>query len=343
MAVRIQATGNPAYRGTTEMLVAIGAGKRVWRDDWETFPKAKRWGKARWSGKFREVPGKLDLPLRWKKPRTIFVNSMSDLFGEGVSFEFIAAVFAVMAATAKDAKGRPWHRYQILTKRPDRIRAFFAWLVRDAKAYDSWPLENVMLGVSAENQATWDERVPTVRGLKEAGHAARIFVSVEPMLERIDPRNELALLDMVIIGCESRGKALGRPTRIEWVQSLVQAVLAAKTVCKRCGGLGGWSPGDPPQYQECHDCLGAGRAGPALFVKQWPVCQDCYGEGQISHAWDDVCTRCGGSYPDVMNTDGTTTTTRKKGTGQDGKLHKTPKVWIPGHVAQSWTQQPVGW
>lgn len=75
----------------------------------------------RWTGPVRLVPEVLDLPLRWKKPRRIFVNSMSDLFHEDVPMEFIAAVFGIMAA-------RPDHIFQILTKRPERMRGWFSWL-----------------------------------------------------------------------------------------------------------------------------------------------------------------------------------------------------------------------
>ena len=74
----------------------------------------------RWTGRGRVVADKLAEPLRWRKPRTVFVDSMSDLFFEGFAFEQIAAVFGVMAAT-------PQHAYLVLTKRPERARAFFEW------------------------------------------------------------------------------------------------------------------------------------------------------------------------------------------------------------------------
>lgn len=74
-----------------------------------------------WTGEVRLVEKALDLPLRWRKPRRVFVNSLSDLFHEGVSNETIAAIFGVMAASMQ-------HTYQVLTKRPERMRAWFAWI-----------------------------------------------------------------------------------------------------------------------------------------------------------------------------------------------------------------------
>lgn len=79
----------------------------------------KRNGRAAWTNQVRCLPERLAIPLGWKKPRTIFVNSMSDLFHEGVPDEFVDQVFAVMALT-------PQHTYQILTKRPERAAAYMA-------------------------------------------------------------------------------------------------------------------------------------------------------------------------------------------------------------------------
>jgi protein gp37 len=173
--------------------------------------------RRRWRGNFAELPERLADPLSWKKPRRVFVNSMSDLFGEGVSDEFIAAVFGVMAAT-------PQHTYQILTKRPARMVEWCRWAneahgdpprtggtmcvaaawslfqergdVRAAGAvYDywmcprPWPLPNVWLGVSTENQETADERIPL---LLEVPAAVR-FISAEPLLGPILFREEWLL------------------------------------------------------------------------------------------------------------------------------------------------------
>jgi protein gp37 len=137
-------------------------------------------------------------PLSWRKPARVFVNSMSDLFHEDVPFDFIAAVFGVMAAV-------PRHTYQILTKRPQRMRDWFEWLAtqecdpwtechwealqRDdaderlhrqssGATQGMWPLPNVWLGVSVENQHFADERIPL---LLQTPAAVR-FISAEPLL-----------------------------------------------------------------------------------------------------------------------------------------------------------------
>ncbi|MDA8151514.1 MAG: phage Gp37/Gp68 family protein [Acidithiobacillus sp.] len=113
-------------------------------------------------------------PIRWRKPRMIFVNSMSDLFHEKVPFEFIDEVFEVINCS-------PMHTFQILTKRPERMLEYFqrseiAWAVDDG------PLDNVWLGVSVEDQVTADERIPL---LLQTPAAVR-WVSAEPLLNKID-------------------------------------------------------------------------------------------------------------------------------------------------------------
>ncbi|HEX2880484.1 MAG TPA: DUF5131 family protein, partial [Polyangiaceae bacterium] len=138
-----------------------------------------RKGKVDWMGSARFVPEQLAAPFGWKKSRMIFVNSMSDLFHESLDFEHIAACFGVMAAAN-------WHTYQVLTKRIDRVPEFFRWLdgwnfedgsVRVERLVGAaiaaglpeelvpslnatWPLPNVWLGVSVENQKAADERIP---------------------------------------------------------------------------------------------------------------------------------------------------------------------------------------
>ena len=136
-----------------------------------------------WNGQIELVHEKLDEPLRWKKPRRIFVNSMSDLFHEGVPDSFIDKVFAVMALS-------PQHTFQILTKRPERMCKYLSSPNRpdalDEGAAFS-PLRNVWLGVSTENQETADERIPL---LLQTPAAVR-FVSAEPLLGAIDFRDSL--------------------------------------------------------------------------------------------------------------------------------------------------------
>lgn len=152
-----------------------------------------RKGKVDWRGHARLVPEMLEQPLRWRKPRRIFVNSMSDLFHSSLTDEEIAAVFGVMAAC-------PHHTFQVLTKRPERMVEWFKWVrqrfpldviencasdagcsvdIQDEDAV--WPPRNVWVGVSVENQATADERIPL---LKQVPAAVR-FISAEPLLERV--------------------------------------------------------------------------------------------------------------------------------------------------------------
>jgi len=186
---------------------------------------------------------RLDTPLRWRKPRRIFVNSMSDLFHEDVPWEFIDAVFGVMAVTQ--------HSYQILTKRPARMLDYFQRLKLDppfgfpdrvshramefirytgkghGNCGPSWPLKNVWLGVSVEDQATADERIPL---LLQTPAAVR-WISAEPLLGPItfegrwveyqDPRaheNQLERLSWVVAGGESGPRS--RPSHPDWFRSL---------------------------------------------------------------------------------------------------------------------------
>lgn len=127
-------------------------------------------GGPRWTGKVRLREDRLDQPLRWRKPRRVFVNSVSDLFHEDVPVEFIARVWSVMAQT-------PHHTFQVLTKRPERMaQALSSSFDADA------PLPNVWLGVTCENQEQADKRIPH---LLQTPAAVR-FLSVEPMLGPVD-------------------------------------------------------------------------------------------------------------------------------------------------------------
>ncbi|MEV0031400.1 phage Gp37/Gp68 family protein [Nocardia sp. NPDC050793] len=181
-------------------------------------------------------PERLDQPLRWRKPRRVFVNSMSDLFHDAVPDEFIAKVFAMMARAEQ-------HTFQILTKRPARMRSLMAIggqrlleATTDeetaAVLYDAvWPLPNVWLGVSAEDQRWADIRVPT---LLDTDATVR-FISAEPLLGPIDltaipgarhdwvPCEDIDTgdrggIDWVIVGGESGRKA--RPMHPDWSRQL---------------------------------------------------------------------------------------------------------------------------
>ena len=140
----------------------------------------------------------LDLPFRWRQPRLVFVNSMSDLFHPDVPFEFIERVFDTMRRC-------PQHTFQVLTKRGERLRELAPHL--------HWP-ENVWMGVSVENA----EVVHRIHDLRTVNAAVR-FLSVEPFIGPID-NLPLEGIHWVIVGGESGPKS--RPMRPEWVESIHQ-------------------------------------------------------------------------------------------------------------------------
>ena len=192
----------------------------------------------RWTGKVELVDAALDLPLRWRRPRRIFVNSTSDLFHEKVPDEWIDRVFAVMALA-------PQHTFQVLTKRPERMREYMAGLggggrtdimsraggrllraaenaTRNAPhvRYDynaRWPLPNVWLGTSIEDQATADDRIPH---LLDTPAAVR-FISAEPLLAPVDlmhiPYRKIAPDITVMVNALTGDDGLGgRQARLGW-------------------------------------------------------------------------------------------------------------------------------
>ncbi len=241
--------------------------------------RLKAMGQAKYAAGFDEVvchPDELDKPLHWKKPRKIFVNSMSDLFHEDVPFEFAAAVFAVMGLAGE-------HDFQVLTKRPERLAEFCEWQA-DKKLSSfladyvlqpngwSWdavcnnldgpcgrqrPLANVWLGTSIENQAA----VKRIEHLVRCPAAVR-FLSLEPLLRPIH-HLPLSGIDWVIVGCETGPGA--RPCKLEWVRSLVQQCRSA----------------DVPVFIKqlnAHRC----RCG-HVYIAGVPVGRP---------GWDDVCRKC---------------------------------------------------
>jgi protein gp37 len=181
-----------------------------------------------WTGQVNLLEDRLNQPLRWAKPRRIFVNSQSDLFHDQVPDEFVARVFAVMAAARH-------HTFQVLTKRHGRMRALlsspdfttavahaFLELPRHQRgSLVQYPLPNVWLGVSVENQQWADIRIPA---LLETPAAVR-FLSCEPLLGPVDmrwrvtvPRYDAPRIHWVIVGGESGPGA--RPMHPEWARSL---------------------------------------------------------------------------------------------------------------------------
>lgn len=168
-------------------------------------------------------PDRLDAPLRWRKPRRIFVNSMSDLFHENVPFAFIHSVFQVMAQCRQ-------HTFQVLTKRPARMADFYLW----DRCY---MLDHVWPGVSVEDQETADERIPLL--LKTA--AAVRFVSYEPALGPVDFSKYLGELSWVIVGGESGPGA--RPFDVQWARGTIAQCKTARVPCfvKQVGRRPVWS------------------------------------------------------------------------------------------------------
>jgi protein gp37 len=196
------------------------------------------------------IPGRLDDPLHWRKPARVFVDSMSDLFHPDVPYSFIEQVLARMSSADQ-------HTYMILTKRPEKMMEFIngyrergGWWRGDKVWFGTWPLPNVWLGVSVEDQKTADERIPL---LLQTPAAVR-FVSYEPALGPVDlgfkrpcpgaswewsetGKREYcskcgnwhyehpAGISWVIMGCESGPGR--RPMNLDWARSMRDQCQAA--------------------------------------------------------------------------------------------------------------------
>ena len=167
---------------------------------------------GKWTEVIRLCPDVLGKPFHWKKPRMIFVNSMSDLFHDNVSWSYRDKVLRVIHKT-------PQHTYVILTKRPRTMREYMA--------INPCHLDNLWLGVSVEDQTAADVRIP----LLLATPAALRFVSIEPQLGRVFIRKDWGGgrdrpgIDWIICGCESGPGR--RPFDWDWARALrEQCVLA---------------------------------------------------------------------------------------------------------------------
>ncbi len=176
MARRLESMGVEKYSGLTRL-------------------KGKR---TVWNGKITEDHDALSIPYRWRKPRKIFVNSMSDLFHEKVSNDFILKVWNVMRET-------PHHNYQILTKRPERMADMLTKYIREV-------LPNVWLGTSIEEQET----AQRVFHLKKTPAQIR-FISFEPLIGSVG-EIDLSGIDWAIVGGESGSSA--RPIKEEWIDEI---------------------------------------------------------------------------------------------------------------------------
>jgi protein gp37 len=193
MAARLEAMGVDKYVGLTR----------------------RSGGRSIWTGKIRLDHTALQVPLKWKKPRMVFVNSMSDLFQESVPMAFIEDVWRIMGEAKR-------HTFQILTKRPDRMAA----------ATEQVPqLSNVWLGTSVED-AQHIERLDELRRVR----AAVRFVSFEPLLSSVGAA-DLTDIQWAIVGGESGPRA--RPMKREWVNEIRTACRASSTAFffKQWGGV----------------------------------------------------------------------------------------------------------
>lgn len=151
---------------------------------------------------------RIDIPRRWRKPRRVFVNSMSDMFHEEIPFEFIDSVFSTMMETDH-------HIYQILTKRPERLRS---WAKSRTFEFPS----HIWIGVSVENQY-WTKRIPPLLGVS----AEVRFLSCEPLLKPLSLRQTIKSggIHWVIVGGESGPQA--RKIDASWVRTIRDECLAS--------------------------------------------------------------------------------------------------------------------
>jgi len=202
-------------------------------------------GQPKYQHDFSEVcchPEELEKPLRWRKPRKVFVCSMSDLFHEDVPSVFRTSVFATMNVARQ-------HTYQVLTKRPANARGWFASLL-PAGPSTTWPLSNVWVGASASTQPDLERVVPDLL----ATPAAVRFLSLEPLLGPMVLRIQALCAHWIIIGAESGPHR--RECREEWVRDIVAQ-------CKVAG--------IPCFVKQIH------RGGkvvkmPADYPQEWPAC-----------------------------------------------------------------------
>lgn len=259
-------------------------------------------GEAKFTGEVRFNEDWLDQPLRWRKPRRIFVCAHGDLFHESVPDEWIDRVFAVMALT-------PQHVFQVLTKRPERMRDYLGHGgtcipvgIRHAAESmglgDPGPLPitlpNVWLGTSVENQATADERIPPLLTTP----AAVRFISAEPLLGAVDlrflqpfdppveidalngthgvlrpHRGRSAHLDWVIVGGESGPGA--RPMHPDWARAL-RDQCAAAGVPFFFKQWGEWGPDDGPPAIGPDRVMDGTAACAAWNGTRWEIAESGY-------------------------------------------------------------------
>lgn len=225
---------------------------------------------ARWTGELAFVEGHLLDPVRWQKPRMIFVNSMSDLFHEKVPDEWLDRIFAVMAAT-------PRHIFQVLTKRPERMASYLSASTTPGRIWPlvtgltgngdlPWPLPNVWMGVSVENQQTADERIHCLFGMP----AAVRWVSYEPALDIVDWSDWADLLDWIVVGGESTQNKAARHFDPHWAREALRQCFGTKTrvFIKQMGSNAFTTAGTRPEGEQFN---WADLKGPGKDPEQWPA------------------------------------------------------------------------
>lgn len=190
--------------------------------------KVINFGTKQWNGNVDINELVLNKPFRWKQPRMIFVNSMSDTFHEKIPFEWIDKIIDVIRWT-------PQHTYLFLTKRPEIMLKYFTeHLPKKYTTEDDYVLPNLWLGVTAENQEMADKRIPILLQTP----AAKRFVSVEPMLSHvIIHKDQIRRLHWVICGGMSGSNDY--PVKVEWVATLQRQCKLTQTpfLFKQWGGL----------------------------------------------------------------------------------------------------------
>lgn len=226
---------------------------------------------SHWTGVVRFIEEHLEDPLHWKRPRMIFVNSMSDLFHEKVSDEWLVKIFNVMIQAEQ-------HTFQCLTKRPERMLAWMRHLYEGRIA--PAPPHNVWMGVSVEDQKTADERIPL---LLQTPAAIR-WVSYEPALGPVDFTNlnppnymnafghsfGLPNLDWIVCGGESGPGA--RPMHPSWARAVRdQCVVAGVAFHFKQWGefLPKWTTGAIEGWENEMQRVGKRAAGRLLDGKEW--------------------------------------------------------------------------
>lgn len=219
---------------------------------------------ARWNGTVRTLPDRLPEPMRWRKPRMVFVDSMSDLFYEAIPFDFLVSVFCMMASC-------PQHQFLVLTKRGGYMRRIIHDVGKRVQAVSNkipWPLPNVGLGVSVEDV----ERKDRIVELREVPAALR-FLSLEPLLEDLG-EIDLEGIDWVIVGGESGHGA--RVCFVDWIRNIVAQCNAEKTpvFVKQLGAHVCESPKHPAGI--AREIVVTGKGGNPdewpedLRVREWP-------------------------------------------------------------------------